>query len=482
MIKNERQYLVTKRQAGQFEQAVVTADKEVRISNGASSAMRKIEAEALRSQLDELKAELKEYEELKSGEMNTFKAASFEELPRAFIKARIAMGLSQKDLADRLGLKEQQIQRYESTEYAAASFARMKEVIDALGVEVQEEIRLPEEQMAKATLFSRLKEVGIDGRFVFDRLLPLTMAEQLQEGKGPEVENLVINAANRISRVFGWSPDALLGGSSMKLDMATVGGTRFKMSAKPAKKHVGAYTVYAHYIALIVLEAIGSIERKRIPDSADEMRDDLLSSFGSITFENALKYAWGLGVAVIPLKDAGGFHGACWRIGGRNVIVLKQRTSSESRWLFDLLHELWHLGQEPEENELSIIEASETSADRRDSLDEQKASQFASDVILWGRSEDLVQLCTSAAAGSVERLKSVVPVIAYDEQVSVDALANYLAFRLSLQDINWWGTAISLQTLNANPWGTTRDLLLSFVNLHTLNEFDKDLLIRAISN
>ena len=54
------------------------------------------------------------------------------ELPATLIKARIARGLSQKDLADRIGLKEQQIQRYEATDYASASLTRIKEVVSAL--------------------------------------------------------------------------------------------------------------------------------------------------------------------------------------------------------------------------------------------------------------------------------------------------------------------------------------------------------------
>ncbi|MBM4258372.1 MAG: helix-turn-helix transcriptional regulator [Deltaproteobacteria bacterium] len=41
---------------------------------------------------------------------------SLEELPKTLIQARIAGGLSQEDLATTLGLKPQQIQRYEATE------------------------------------------------------------------------------------------------------------------------------------------------------------------------------------------------------------------------------------------------------------------------------------------------------------------------------------------------------------------------------
>ena len=50
--------------------------------------------------------------------------------------------MSQKDLASRLGLKEQQIQQYEASEYASASLARVTAVIRALGLSVREDIIL----------------------------------------------------------------------------------------------------------------------------------------------------------------------------------------------------------------------------------------------------------------------------------------------------------------------------------------------------
>ena len=50
------------------------------------------------------------------------------------IKARIARGMSQRDLAERIGLKEQQIQRYEATDYASVSLSRIREVVNGLDV------------------------------------------------------------------------------------------------------------------------------------------------------------------------------------------------------------------------------------------------------------------------------------------------------------------------------------------------------------
>jgi len=65
------------------------------------------------------------------------------DLPEALIRARIAAGLTQKELAARLGLKEQQIQRYEATRYAGVSLDRVQAVAEALGVKIRERVILP---------------------------------------------------------------------------------------------------------------------------------------------------------------------------------------------------------------------------------------------------------------------------------------------------------------------------------------------------
>jgi ribosome-binding protein aMBF1 (putative translation factor) len=135
MIKNERQYAITKAQAEKFAQAL--AEAKQRPSGKGHPLLRRAEEEALRSQLADLQAELAEYDALRSGQKKGLPVSSFDDLPRALIQARIAAGLSQKELARRLGLKEQQIQRYEATDYATAKLSRLRAVMQALGVEVQ---------------------------------------------------------------------------------------------------------------------------------------------------------------------------------------------------------------------------------------------------------------------------------------------------------------------------------------------------------
>jgi ribosome-binding protein aMBF1 (putative translation factor) len=139
MIKNERQYLITKAQARKFKDAIEAFDSK---APSAPPLLVKAQRDALESQLAELDAQLREYEKLRTGKLRKLKKSTFQDLPTELIRARIARGLTQKDLARKLGLKEQQIQRYEETDYASASLNRVYEVIKALDIEVREEVIL----------------------------------------------------------------------------------------------------------------------------------------------------------------------------------------------------------------------------------------------------------------------------------------------------------------------------------------------------
>ena len=75
-----------------------------------------------------------EYELLTSGQVSFSKAYALEALPRVLVQARIASGMNQTDLANKLNLKPQQVQRYEATDYMSASLARLIDVSRALGV------------------------------------------------------------------------------------------------------------------------------------------------------------------------------------------------------------------------------------------------------------------------------------------------------------------------------------------------------------
>ena len=60
-----------------------------------------------------------------SGQVSTFTAGTLAELATVLVKARVARGWTQRQLADALGVVEQQVQRYEANGYRSTSLARL---------------------------------------------------------------------------------------------------------------------------------------------------------------------------------------------------------------------------------------------------------------------------------------------------------------------------------------------------------------------
>lgn len=138
MITNERQYRITGAQLEKLKEAIDTFNIKAVAKRTKSKILAKAELEALESEYVILSSQLHEYETLKSGAIEILKAYSLEELPSILIRARIVKGLSQRQLADTIGLREQQIQRYEAEEYASANLRRLAKVANALGLSISE--------------------------------------------------------------------------------------------------------------------------------------------------------------------------------------------------------------------------------------------------------------------------------------------------------------------------------------------------------
>lgn len=140
MITNERQYRIAKSEARKFERAIAAA-REAEPSPGVHPGIHEAMIESLQSELDVLRTQLTQYEELRAGKVRRRTVRSLRELPVVLVEGRIAARLTQRELAERLNLPEQQIQRYETTLYAGVSLERIQEVAEALGLEIEERAR-----------------------------------------------------------------------------------------------------------------------------------------------------------------------------------------------------------------------------------------------------------------------------------------------------------------------------------------------------
>jgi transcriptional regulator with XRE-family HTH domain len=478
MIKNERQYRITKAQAAEFAKALKQLESEP--VRGLHPKLQQAQIAAVQSQYADLEAELREYEALQGQRPAVLEARSLNELPRALIRARIALGLSQKDLADKMRLKEQQVQRYEASEYASASLERIREVATALGVRVAENIFLPGYEPTRDALYARLDEAGIDDHFLLNRLLPTDVVMGLQSDSSEVQGRWVASASEVLNRIFGWTSEQIFAAEPLTFQRAAVATARFKLPGGPHGRRLNAYIAYAHYLGMVVANACGDLRRAPLSLDAQEVRQLLVARDPSIGLEGLLEFFWDHGVPVLPLSDPGTFHGACWRVAGRNVVVVKQRSRFLARWVFDLLHEWHHAGQASNEETHSWIEEADLVSTRRTSPEEQAASQFAGNVLLNGRAETLVAECVKAAKGDIALFKSVAPRIAQQAGLAVDHFANYLAWRLSLQRENWWGAANNLQTQVGDPLSIARDVFYRRFDFRRIDPVDARLLERAL--
>lgn len=133
MIYNERQYKITGKQIEDLTRSL----ENLQIADQ-PEWLYKAQVDALQSQISELEAQILEYDLIKAGEIQFSECSDLSSLPRVLIQSRISKGLSQKELAERLGMTAQQIQRYEATNYMGASLSRLIEISNLLEITVTE--------------------------------------------------------------------------------------------------------------------------------------------------------------------------------------------------------------------------------------------------------------------------------------------------------------------------------------------------------
>ena len=128
MIKSDAQRDRTLAQIEGFRRALAKADED---TPGKRSAAIRGSYESMIRQLED---ELREYDELKSGVLNLPQVERLGQIAPFIARIRIAKGVSQTELARRLGVSKQVISRYEESDYQTVAIARLEEILDAIGI------------------------------------------------------------------------------------------------------------------------------------------------------------------------------------------------------------------------------------------------------------------------------------------------------------------------------------------------------------
>ena len=142
MIRNEAEY---KEAVGRVAEERLRLERQQKSLEAMelSAEQVKLATDPIRSFHLQLVEEVGAYERLKRGEFDEL--CNLDGLGQLLISLRIAQGLSQRQLAQRLGINESQVSRDERNEYRGVTLERAIRILDALGVELRTRVETREE-------------------------------------------------------------------------------------------------------------------------------------------------------------------------------------------------------------------------------------------------------------------------------------------------------------------------------------------------
>ena len=140
MIRNENEYKEAVRRMREERKRL--AEHRARLEEmGLAPDEVKRALDPLRSFHEQLAEEVESYERLKRGDLGEIR--NLHGLGRILVALRIALGLTQRELAERLGVHESQVSRDERNEYHGITVERASRILDALGVELRSTFEQP---------------------------------------------------------------------------------------------------------------------------------------------------------------------------------------------------------------------------------------------------------------------------------------------------------------------------------------------------
>lgn len=170
LITNERQEREVSALIEQISQALSSEQVLQQIVDGLPPEVLDGVRESLVAERQELIDSLAAYQAAQSGNVEGLKARAGGDLGALLVAARVAKGWKQKELARRLFLPEQQVQRYEAERYRSISLSGLLRVARTLGIQLAADIDqplrkpwLPSYEMTSAELQKVLKHARENG-------------------------------------------------------------------------------------------------------------------------------------------------------------------------------------------------------------------------------------------------------------------------------------------------------------------------------
>lgn len=140
MIKTENEYTEAKKRLQNKFQAI--EEQKVKLEKaGFNKQQMQLAIDPLTTFAFQLQEEVEEYEKLMRGQFEPLE--NLNGIGHMLVALRIYKGIKQKELAEKLDIKESQVSRDERNEYHGASIDKIQKVLKALNAELMSEIKNP---------------------------------------------------------------------------------------------------------------------------------------------------------------------------------------------------------------------------------------------------------------------------------------------------------------------------------------------------
>jgi hypothetical protein len=180
------------------------------------------------------------------------------------------------------------------------------------------------------------------------------------------------------------------------------------------------------------------------------------------------------------MAGRGGFAAAVWLIESAPVIVVKEARNLEVFWLFDLAHELGHIGRGHIGGDGLVDLISPTALEASDEQ-EREANAFALELLI-PQHEFLLEEVRRETRGNYLRFKNAVADTAVRHGLNPGLLGMVAAHELTEvgEHKDRWGSATNLAKLEGTGRDVTRAEAEPRLNLDKLDELDAALIREAV--
>ena len=144
MIHSEKEYKEAVERIGQEKKRLARQKAELK-GMGLEADQIKRALDPMLSFHQQLEEEVQAYEQLKQGQFEDI--SNLRGLGRLLVSLRIACGLTQRQLAEKLGVHETQVSRDERNEYHGVTLERASRIMESLGAEVRSRVELPKKEL-----------------------------------------------------------------------------------------------------------------------------------------------------------------------------------------------------------------------------------------------------------------------------------------------------------------------------------------------